>query len=687
MTTRIPLERITDNPFQTRQIYTGIEELAESILKMQPARPDTAGLIQVPVGRIVLPQKKGWKILDPDEYGGVESTLADEPDAWVQIAAGHRRFRAFAYLSVSLTVEEIELDPGRDYLTFPVEILTLDDQKMADIAWEENNQRRDLTAIEEAEALDRAIKLFGWTQTEIGQRWSLSQSAVANKLRLLKLPDDAQQALRDGRLTERHGRALLTAMKSDTAYRQAAADIVPPPVDPDRVARAQALLKSHTFSGTYSQNDYWVHPEATCAVCRQAIRSLPYRNVHRPERQNGQQADGIYLCDGCHRAATGWEPPNSADADELVRHTLNRVSHPLDTQPFPTGDPIAGAADVVQPTCLGCPAAEMKGDDWRCFDERCYRIKAAAHRANLDAEAQARVATAYNGATIAIMDGYDGHDLYSKHIDQELLEQGVCIPGACARLRLRYTEHPQRHQIQPWADLPYVWNCNNSQSHAACVRRYTDSQQSEADQSEAAQAEAAKRERIAEAKTLLSDANRAIAQALLAGHEGAWRCLLDMEMSSASAAAPLAESVTAYVAKRLYWRNDDHFGKYMDASWQHDSHLERLRETITAKLNKFGIPRAASAEEIITKIEEMHGFLYTARLDETLTPEQLAGNCATAEDLLAQARHLRDTNQLTNGDARHLENNLIELGDELVECGEEIGQPIPKNFLISPEIV
>lgn len=99
MICRVPLERIFDNPFQTRTVYTEIEELTQSILKMREARRETSGLIQVPPARIIMANgKAGWKVLNPDEYGGVESCLSDEDSAFLQLAAGHRRFRAFAQL-------------------------------------------------------------------------------------------------------------------------------------------------------------------------------------------------------------------------------------------------------------------------------------------------------------------------------------------------------------------------------------------------------------------------------------------------------------------------------------------------------------------------------------------------------------------------------------------------------------
>ena len=73
----------------------------------------------------------------------------------------------------------------------------------------ENMQRRDLDYIEEAEGIRQMIRLFGLSQEQVARRLGKSQSAVANKLRLLKLPEDVLSRLRAEELSERHARALL----------------------------------------------------------------------------------------------------------------------------------------------------------------------------------------------------------------------------------------------------------------------------------------------------------------------------------------------------------------------------------------------------------------------------------------------------------------------------------------------
>ena len=91
----------------------------------------------------------------------------------------------------------------------PCILVDADMQDAALLALVENLQREDLDFLEEAEGLQRVIHMFGLSQEEAARRVGKSQSAVANKLRLLKLPPDLREELRRRGLSERHGRALL----------------------------------------------------------------------------------------------------------------------------------------------------------------------------------------------------------------------------------------------------------------------------------------------------------------------------------------------------------------------------------------------------------------------------------------------------------------------------------------------
>jgi len=203
MIERIPLEQIEDNPFQVRLDYSGIAELAGSIAAMALIKADTSGLLQVPPARIVMLSVDGQDhvVIDPARYGGSKAYLSDWPHAVVQLAAGHRRLRAFRHLAEN---------GHTDYATFPVDIQVLDDQAMDDIAAAENANRQDLSVIEEALSLQRAMEVFGLSQAEVGaRRGGLTQAAVSNKIRLLALPDWCRQLIHQGDITERHGRAVL----------------------------------------------------------------------------------------------------------------------------------------------------------------------------------------------------------------------------------------------------------------------------------------------------------------------------------------------------------------------------------------------------------------------------------------------------------------------------------------------
>jgi ParB family chromosome partitioning protein len=117
-----------------------------------------------------------------------------------ELVAGERRLRA-AKLAGLREVPCILLD------------VNLEDAGL--IALIENLQRKDLDFIEEAAGIRQLIQRFGMSQEEAARRIGRSQSAVANKLRLLRLPPDVLEGLRQNGLSERHGRALLRLPDED----------------------------------------------------------------------------------------------------------------------------------------------------------------------------------------------------------------------------------------------------------------------------------------------------------------------------------------------------------------------------------------------------------------------------------------------------------------------------------------
>lgn len=111
-----------------------------------------------------------------------------------EIIAGERRFRAIKKL---------------EWTEVPAIIDNLTDDETAAMALIENLQREALSPIEEAQAYENLLAQNELTQTQLAQAVGKSQSFIANKLRLLKLPETIQEAIINGEITERHGRALL----------------------------------------------------------------------------------------------------------------------------------------------------------------------------------------------------------------------------------------------------------------------------------------------------------------------------------------------------------------------------------------------------------------------------------------------------------------------------------------------
>ncbi len=128
------------------------------------------------------------------EKGILEPILVRHDGAKYQIVAGERRWRA----AQRAGLKEI-----------PAVVREASDREAFELALVENLQRADLNAIEEAEAYDVLLRDHGLTQEEISKRVGKERSSVANALRLLKLPDEVRDAVRDGRLDMGHARALL----------------------------------------------------------------------------------------------------------------------------------------------------------------------------------------------------------------------------------------------------------------------------------------------------------------------------------------------------------------------------------------------------------------------------------------------------------------------------------------------
>ncbi|MGD9982209.1 MAG: ParB/RepB/Spo0J family partition protein [Hyphomonadaceae bacterium] len=123
-----------------------------------------------------------------------------------EIVAGERRWRAAQRAGLH---------------TIPAVVRDLNEVEVLEIAIVENVQRTDLNPLEEAQGFQALIDRFGRTQQEIADAVGKSRPHIANMLRLLALPDDLQEMVRDGRLSAGHARAILTAPDPRTLAQRA----------------------------------------------------------------------------------------------------------------------------------------------------------------------------------------------------------------------------------------------------------------------------------------------------------------------------------------------------------------------------------------------------------------------------------------------------------------------------------
>lgn len=142
-----------------------------------------------------------------------------------ELVAGERRLRAARLAGLN---------------EVPCIIIDVNMEDASLISLIENLQRQDLDFIEEASGISQLISMFGMSQEEAARRIGKSQSAVANKLRLLKLPEDVLESLRDNGLAERHGRALLR-LTDENAQRMALEYMIEHDLN---VAAADAYIES-----------------------------------------------------------------------------------------------------------------------------------------------------------------------------------------------------------------------------------------------------------------------------------------------------------------------------------------------------------------------------------------------------------------------------------------------------------
>lgn len=197
------------------------------------------------------------------EHGVIQPIIVRNINGKYEIIAGERRYKASALAGLT---------------KIPAIIRNLDDKESSKVALLENLQRKNLNPIEEARTYQKILELDEMTQEELAKTMGKSQSSVANKLRLLSLPEDIQDSLLKEEISERHARALLNVSDSKiqkellkkvistkmsvknleeeikTLYPKGkdAKDI---PITKDKIATAERFLDSNPLTPTVNEID------------------------------------------------------------------------------------------------------------------------------------------------------------------------------------------------------------------------------------------------------------------------------------------------------------------------------------------------------------------------------------------------------------------------------------------------
>src|SRR5215218_2712407 len=137
-------------------------------------------------------------------HGIVQPLVVRRRENKYELIAGERRWRAAKLAELSRV---------------PVVVKDVPDESLLEIALIENIQREDLNPIEEAQAYKKLIETVGLTQESLASRVGRDRSYITNYLRLLRLPDDVQQLVKEGRLSTGHARTLLALSHPDLQRR------------------------------------------------------------------------------------------------------------------------------------------------------------------------------------------------------------------------------------------------------------------------------------------------------------------------------------------------------------------------------------------------------------------------------------------------------------------------------------
>jgi len=255
-TLELPIDAITPNPKQPRKDFDdkALRDLSESLKQ--------SGLLQPVVVRRV-----------GEAY---------------QLVVGERRWRAAKMAGIE---------------RIPAVVREASDAQSLELALVENLLREDLNPMEEAEAYQRLLAEFAWTQEDLAQRVARDRSSIANCLRLLKLPDVIQADLRSGRLTMGHARALLSLDS------------------PAEQLRLREEILTHSWSVRATEQGV------------QAKRTQPARRVLRRSAELAAVEDALRVALATRVRIVGNERAGRIEVSYSSREELDRLTELISTSP------------------------------------------------------------------------------------------------------------------------------------------------------------------------------------------------------------------------------------------------------------------------------------------------------------------------------------------------------------------
>lgn len=175
------------------------------LLKKSPPKPKSGGnILMIPEQEIMPNPTQPRRHFDRQELANLAQsirangilqpvTVRTIPGAY-ELIAGERRLRAARLAGLT---------------HIPCILINADDRKTALFSLLENLQRQDLSFFEEADAIQKLMRVYGLSQEEAARKLGMAQSTLSNKLRLLRLPESIRLTLEREQLTERHARTLL----------------------------------------------------------------------------------------------------------------------------------------------------------------------------------------------------------------------------------------------------------------------------------------------------------------------------------------------------------------------------------------------------------------------------------------------------------------------------------------------